>query len=163
MASARSARSPAAGSARRSASGRRSGSRRSAASSACSSSSPPRSRPCATCPRSPSSARLGFVITRVWRGWTATAEDADAYERLLGEEILPSFVGIDGFAGAEVLRRSDGDEVEFLVITRFESLDAVRAFAGPEYETPVIEPAARRLLSRIEERARHYEGVVELG
>jgi len=102
------------------------------------------------------------VITRVWRGWTATAEDADAYERLLGEEILPGLVGIDGFAGAEVLRRDDGAEVEFLVITRFESLDAVRAFAGPEVETPVIEPAARRLLSRTEERARHYEAVVEL-
>jgi heme-degrading monooxygenase HmoA len=103
------------------------------------------------------------VIARVWRGWTATAEDADAYERLLGEEVLPALLHLEGFLGADVHRRADGDEVEFLVVTRFESLDAVRTFAGPEYETPVIEPAARRLLVRTEPQARHYETVVELG
>ena len=102
------------------------------------------------------------MIARVWRGWTATAEDADAYERLLAEEVLPPLLGLEGFLGADVHRRDDGDEVEFLVVTRFESLDAVRAFAGPEVETPVIEPAARRLLVRTEPQARHYETVVEL-
>ena len=102
------------------------------------------------------------MIARVWRGWTSQA-DANAYERFLREHMFPSMERIPGFAGAELLRHDAGDEVAFVTITRFESLDAVRAFAGPEYETPVIEPAARRLLSRIEERARHYEGVVELG
>jgi heme-degrading monooxygenase HmoA len=102
------------------------------------------------------------VIARVWRGWTATVEDADAYERLLAEAVLPPLLHLEGFFGADVHRRDDGDQVEFLVITRFESLEAVQQFAGPEYETPVIEPAARRLLVRTDPQARHYETVVEL-
>ena len=102
------------------------------------------------------------MIARVWRGWTATADDADAYERLLAEEVLPPLLRLEGFLGADVHRRDDGDEVEFLVVTRFESIEAVRRFAGPDYETPVIEPAARRLLVRTEPQARHYETVVEL-
>jgi hypothetical protein len=56
-----------------------------------------------------------------------------------------------------VLRRDSGDEVEFVVVNLFDSLDAVRAFAGPDYETAVFEPEARRLLARAEPRAIHYE------
>ena len=68
-------------------------------------------------------------ITRMWRGWTS-AENADAYERFLLDELFPSMRGIAGFRGADVLRRRDGDEVAFVTLTRFDSLDAVRAFAG---------------------------------
>jgi heme-degrading monooxygenase HmoA len=64
---------------------------------------------------------------------------------------------IDGFLGADLLRREDGDEVAFVTITRFESLDAVRAFAGDEYEVAVVEPEARALLARFDERSTHYE------
>jgi antibiotic biosynthesis monooxygenase (ABM) superfamily enzyme len=96
------------------------------------------------------------MVTRLWRGWTEAA-DADAYERFLLERLLPSLRGIDGFAGADVLRRPDGDEVAFVTLVRFGSLDAVRAFAGDDYETPVIEPEAKVLLSRHDERAEHYE------
>jgi len=95
------------------------------------------------------------MITRMWRGWTA-AENADAYERFLLEELFPAMQHIAGFRGAEVLRRDDGDEVAFVTLTRFESLDAVRAFAGDEYEVPVLEPPALALLSRYDERAEHY-------
>jgi len=96
------------------------------------------------------------VITRLWRGWTAR-ENADAYERFLLDELFPSLRGIAGFLGAEVLRRDEDGEVAFVVLTRFESLDAVRAFAGDDYETPVIEPEAQALLAHWEPRAVHFE------
>jgi antibiotic biosynthesis monooxygenase (ABM) superfamily enzyme len=96
------------------------------------------------------------VITRLWRGWTPP-DDADAYERFLLDDLFPSMRGITGFRGADVLRRPDGGEVAFVTLTRFDSLDAIRAFAGEDYETPVLEPRALELLSRYEERALHFE------
>jgi len=63
---------------------------------------------------------------------------------------------IPGFRNADVLRRDEDGEVAFVTLTRFDSLDAIRAFAGEDYETAVIEPAAEALLSRHDERARHY-------
>jgi heme-degrading monooxygenase HmoA len=93
----------------------------------------------------------------MWRGWT-TGEDADAYERFLLTELFPQMGNIPGFVGAEVLRRDAPDaEVEFVTLTRFETLDAIREFAGNDYELPVIEPTARALLSRYDERAQHFE------
>ena len=96
------------------------------------------------------------MITRMWRGWTAPA-DADAYERFLLAELFPAVGRIAGFHGADVLRRRDGDEVAFVTLTRFASLDAIRAFAGEDYERPVLEPQARALLSRCEQTALHFE------
>jgi heme-degrading monooxygenase HmoA len=97
------------------------------------------------------------VIARVWRGWTAQA-DADAYERFLRDQLFPEVRRLDGFRGAQILRRAaPGGEVEFVTVTMFASLDAVRAFAGEDHETPVIEPEAERLLSHYEDRAVHYE------
>jgi antibiotic biosynthesis monooxygenase (ABM) superfamily enzyme len=96
------------------------------------------------------------VITRLWRGWTS-AESAERYERFLLEELFPSMRGITGFRGADVLRRQEGEDVAFVTLTRFESLDAVIAFAGDEYEVPVLEPQALALLSRYEERAAHFD------
>jgi heme-degrading monooxygenase HmoA len=87
---------------------------------------------------------------------------ADAYERLLREDVLPGIRRVAGFLGATVLRRDVSDGVEFVVLTRFVSLDAVRGFAGPEYDRPVIEPDARALLARWDDRARHFETVVEI-
>jgi heme-degrading monooxygenase HmoA len=92
----------------------------------------------------------------MWRGWTH-AEDADAYERFLRTELFPRVACLEGFRGARILRRPDGAEVEFVTLTSFDSMDDVRRFAGDEVEIPVIEPEARRLLSRIEDRAFHYE------
>jgi heme-degrading monooxygenase HmoA len=96
------------------------------------------------------------MITRMWRGWTAEG-DADDYERFLRTELFPEVAKLPGFLGARILRRPIAGEEEFVTLTSFESLDAVRAFAGEEYETPVIEPEAQRLLSRYEDRALHYE------
>jgi antibiotic biosynthesis monooxygenase (ABM) superfamily enzyme len=65
--------------------------------------------------------------------------------------------GVPGFRNADVLRRDESVEVAFVTLTRFDDLEAVRAFAGDDYETPLIEPTARALLSRHDERAQHYE------
>jgi hypothetical protein len=96
------------------------------------------------------------MIVRHWRGWTKP-ENADSYERLLTGHVLPGFQAIEGYRGGYVLRRDGAAEVEFVVLNFFDSLDAVRRLAGPDYETPVFEPEARKLLSRIETVAVHYE------
>jgi heme-degrading monooxygenase HmoA len=101
------------------------------------------------------------VITRLWRGWT-TPENAAAYESLLLTEIFPGIAGrkIDGYRGISLVRRDLGGEVEFVTLMWFDSLDAVRAFAGDGYEVAVVPPKARAVLSRFEERSAHYETVV---
>ncbi|WP_424015404.1 antibiotic biosynthesis monooxygenase [Halorubrum xinjiangense] len=99
------------------------------------------------------------MIDRIWHGWT-TPEDADEYERLLREEILPSFADADndGYRGARLLRREpDGEEVEFVTILRFDSIESVKAFAGEEYREAHVPTAAREVLERFDDRARHYE------
>jgi antibiotic biosynthesis monooxygenase (ABM) superfamily enzyme len=102
------------------------------------------------------------VIARIWHGWT-TSGNADQYEALLKEEI---FVGIQnrhipGFKSIQLLRRRAGEEVEFVTIMLFDSLDAVREFAGEHYEAAVVPDKARALLSRFDERSQHYEIRVE--
>lgn len=98
------------------------------------------------------------MISRIWHGWTTPA-DADKYETLLKEEI---FVGIRnrhirGFQSIKLLRREAGEEVEFVTIMVFASLDAVREFAGQNYETAVVPREARALLCHFDERSQHYE------
>src|SRR5262245_37292570 len=98
------------------------------------------------------------MIARIWHGWT-TKGNADAYEALLREGIL---VGIQnrhlkGLKGIQVLRREHPNEFEFVTIIRFESLDAVRRFAGESYEDCVVPPEARAVLSRFDLKAQHYE------
>jgi heme-degrading monooxygenase HmoA len=95
------------------------------------------------------------MIARHWRGWTKI-EDADSYEDFLKKKILPGLQAIEGYRGGYVLRCDGADETEFVVINFFDSLDAVKRFAGPNYTVAVFEPEARRLLSRIEEFATHY-------
>ncbi len=102
------------------------------------------------------------MISRIWHGWTTPA-NADVYEALLKEEI---FVGIAdrqiaGYRGIHLLRRDLGDEVEFVTIMWFDTLDAVRAFAGEDYEVAVVPPKARAVLSRFDARSQHYEVKVE--
>ena len=99
------------------------------------------------------------MIGRIWHGWT-TPENADAYGALLQSTVILGIDRVDGFRGAYVMRRDAGDEVEFVTLTLFESLEAVRAFAGEDYEVAVVSPEARRLLSRFEERSAHFEVVV---
>jgi len=96
------------------------------------------------------------MIARHWRGWTSI-EDADGYEALLRDTVIPGLREIEGYRGGYLLRSDGTEEVEWLVINLFDSLEAVKRFAGEDYTVPVFEPEARRLLSRIETVARHYE------
>jgi heme-degrading monooxygenase HmoA len=96
------------------------------------------------------------MIARHWRGWTAV-HNADAYEHLLKETVLPGLRTIAGYNGGYVLRKESAAEVEFIVINFFESLEAIRKFAGENHTAAVFEPEARRLLSRIEPETVHYE------
>lgn len=100
------------------------------------------------------------MITRVWHGWTSH-ENAVAYEHLLRGEIFQGIVsrGMAGFRGIDLLRRTHRDEVEFVTIMWFDSLDAVREFAGPDYEVAVVPPSARALLRRFDPRSAHYETI----
>jgi heme-degrading monooxygenase HmoA len=98
------------------------------------------------------------MISRIWHGYTIPG-NADQYEALLREEI---FVGIQerhirGFKGIQLLRRKVGEEVEFVTIMVFDSLDAVREFAGKDYELAVVPGKAKALLSHFDERSQHYE------
>lgn len=98
------------------------------------------------------------MIGRIWHGWT-TPENADRYESLLKSEIFPGVEAkaVDGYRGIELFRRRLDDEVEFITIMRFESWDAVKAFAGDDYETAYIPPKDRDLLARFDARSAHYE------
>ena len=101
------------------------------------------------------------MISRVWHGWTKP-EHADTYEVMLRSEILPGIQRVPGFRGATLLRRRDGAEVEFVTITRFDDMAAVRAFAGDDYELAVIAPDARSILAHYDARSVHYETVFTL-
>jgi len=103
------------------------------------------------------------MISRVWHGWT-TPENADAYESLLKSEIFQGIKNrrIDGYKGIHLLRRNHGDEVEFVTVMWFESIEAVRSFAGEDYEVAVVPKKARALLSRFDARSQHYAVKAEL-
>ena len=102
------------------------------------------------------------MIGRMWHGWT-TRDSADAYARLLETEVLPGIRRVSGYKGAWLLRRDVPEGVEFVTLTLFDSMDAVRAFAGADYEKAVIHGEAGRLLSRFDERSVHYEVVLGPG
>ncbi len=96
------------------------------------------------------------MIARIWKGWTKK-EDAEAYEKLLRETVYPGLRSITGYLDGYILRQELENEVEFVTINLFDSIEAVKAFAGDDYETPVFEPEARQLLSKVEPVARHYD------
>lgn len=98
------------------------------------------------------------MISRIWHGWT-TPQNADAYEMLLKTQVFPGIVArnIPGFRRVELLRRTAGDEVEFVTVMWFASLEAVQAFAGEQWEVAVVPPAARAVLKRFDAASKHYE------
>jgi len=103
------------------------------------------------------------MIGRVWHGWTTPA-NADAYEALLKSEIFTGIKNrqIEGYKGIHLFRRNLGKEVEFVTVMWFDSMEAVRAFAGKDYEVAVVPPKARALLSRFDTRSQHYEVKAEM-
>jgi heme-degrading monooxygenase HmoA len=96
------------------------------------------------------------MIARHWRGWTEIT-NADAYEKLLMDKVLPGLKNVEGYRGGYILRSNGSEEAEFVVVNLFDSLDAVKRFAGSNYDVPVFEPEARKLLSKVEPLAHHYE------
>ncbi len=103
------------------------------------------------------------MISRVWHGWTTPA-NAEIYEALLKTEIFHGIQNrkIAGYRGIQLFRRSLDAEVEFVTVMWFDSLDAVRAFAGDDYEVAVVPPKARAVLSRFDARSQHYEVKAEM-
>ncbi|HEV7479720.1 MAG TPA: antibiotic biosynthesis monooxygenase [Roseiarcus sp.] len=98
------------------------------------------------------------MILRLWRGWT-TPGNADRYEELIASVIFPGILGktITGLERLELFRRPLGAEVEFMTLMRFTSWDAVKAFAGPNWEVSVVPAVARAVLARFDEEATHTE------
>jgi heme-degrading monooxygenase HmoA len=96
------------------------------------------------------------MIVRIWRG-QATNANADAYFRHVTGTVFPSLKGLAGHRGAWLLRRQVDGQTEFLALTLWESLDSIRAFAGSDVATAVVEPEARAVLADFDDVARHYE------
>ena len=96
------------------------------------------------------------MILRVWRAY-ADASLSDRYPRHLLDNVRPELEKIAGFSGLFLLRRQHGAEVEFVVQTLWDSLDAIRTFAGPNPERAVVEPSAAAVLLRFDETVDHYE------
>ena len=102
------------------------------------------------------------MIARVWHGSTK-AEHADAYEAMLKPEPLPGIGQVKGYRGSYLLRRNLGAEVDFITVLLWDSIEAVRAFAGPDYETSIIPEERLKYLSRHDAKAAHYEVVATDG
>lgn len=95
-------------------------------------------------------------VVRIWKG-QGTPEGVARYcDEHFPERVLPHLRLIDGFLEARVLVRPAEDKSEVVVITTWESLDAVKAFAGESYELAVVEPAVRELLERFDEHVTHF-------
>lgn len=100
------------------------------------------------------------MIARTWRGYT-TPENAAAYEAMLKPEVLPGADKMQGYKGSYFMRRNLGDEVEFMTVMLWDSLDAIRKFAGPNYEAAIVPPERRAVLKRFDERSAHYEVILQ--
>jgi heme-degrading monooxygenase HmoA len=98
------------------------------------------------------------MVARIWHGYTLPG-NADAYEAMLKPELLPGISKVKGFMGSYFLRRDNGSEIEFITIMLWESIDAIRAYAGAHFETAVVPEERREYLLRYDERSTHYEVV----
>jgi heme-degrading monooxygenase HmoA len=98
------------------------------------------------------------MICRIWHGYTKF-ENADTYERLLRDEIFTGIKNrnIKGYKGIQLLRRKMERETEFITVMWFDSLDAVKEFAGEDYEKAVVPEKAQRILSRFDKKSQHYD------
>lgn len=98
------------------------------------------------------------MIARTWRG-RATREHAPAYVEHFRHTLLPHFAALPGYRDAYLLQRQSDDGVELTAITLWESMDAVRDFAGDDPEVAIVEPAARAVLTDYDRHVTHDEVV----
>jgi heme-degrading monooxygenase HmoA len=96
------------------------------------------------------------VVARHWTG-LARAEFADAYVEHLERDTFPAIRRLPGFVTASILRRTVPEGVEFLIVTTWESLDAVRAFAGDNVDAAVVPDAVQRMMVRYDRTVSHFE------
>ncbi len=96
------------------------------------------------------------MIARIWHGY-AKPEHADDYESMLKPELLPGVSKVKGYRGSYLLRRKAGEEIEFITIMLWDSIDAIRAVTGPDYETAVVPEERRKYLSHYDPKSLHYE------
>jgi len=98
------------------------------------------------------------MICRQWRGWT-TPDNADGYERIVRGEVIPGIEAraIPGFRHIDLLRRETGDEIEFVTLMWFDSIEAIKAFVGDDHAAAHVPDAARAVLARFDERVSHFE------
>lgn len=103
------------------------------------------------------------MIVRVWTG-DALEENAEEYRRQFKEIYLPRFRAIAGYRGVEVLERFHQNHVEFVVLSRWDSMDAIREYTGHGHaDHAVLERETRESLVRYDEKAKHYVVVLEEG
>jgi len=102
------------------------------------------------------------MIVRIWTA-EALTENAEDYRQHYAEVLLPRLRAIGGFLGASMLERVMDGHVEFVVITRWDNIDAIRAFAGPHQDRAAVEPDIRAALERFDETVKHYVLVAEEG
>jgi heme-degrading monooxygenase HmoA len=95
------------------------------------------------------------MIARHWRG-LARRENAAAYQNHLHDETFPALKRLPGFRGGSILQREAGGGIEFLVVTEWDSLDAIRAFAGEDIETAVVPANVQAMMIEYDARVRHY-------
>src|SRR3954452_4078451 len=100
------------------------------------------------------------MIARVWSA-RATPQHASAYAEHLRSHVLPELRRVPGYAGAELLQRAEDDALELIVVTWWQSLDAIHGFAGADVETAVVADEAAALLTGYDERVRHYTVVAQ--
>jgi heme-degrading monooxygenase HmoA len=95
-------------------------------------------------------------VVRVWKGY-GTADGVDRYcHEHFATTVLPALRAVSGFVDANVLVRPVDDEVQVVVATIWDSIDAVEDFAGPDYERAVVEPVVSDLLARFDDRVAHF-------
>ncbi len=99
------------------------------------------------------------MIARIWRGY-ALPEKAEEYVKHLQMSVLPELRQIDGFQGVTLMRQDSTQVVEFIVLTFWESMEAIRKFAGDDAEVAVVAPAAQPLFREYDSTVRHFEVVL---
>jgi heme-degrading monooxygenase HmoA len=98
------------------------------------------------------------MISRHWRG-LAKPQHADEYVAHLMHETFPTLAAIPGFVAASILRRDVDRGVEFLVVTRWTSLQAIEQFAGRDAEVAVVPEKVHQMMIDYDRSVRHYEVV----
>lgn len=103
------------------------------------------------------------MISRIWHGYT-TPENADRYQAIVTGEVIPGILDmkIPGFERIELFRKARDTDVEFITVMWFRDLNAVRAFMGEDFEQSHVPPRAREVLSHFDERAQHYDILLEM-